>query len=187
MLQYNDKESGNNNTISTSANIPQEEYQPVVPTDTGTRVKIQINDQRTEAQLIKDDNSEQSQTGHSLSQAYEPKKAGIVSDSHNVYPFTRKRRAYKHVPTAKREELIALVHDVGLSIKEAAKKLGINYSISKYIVKSQKLNSLREGVSSIDRLVKADDHKNGHVHPELLQYMTPALRGIHTPQHTIKR
>lgn len=40
MLQYNDKESGNNNTISTSANIPQEENQPVVPTDTGTRVKI---------------------------------------------------------------------------------------------------------------------------------------------------
>ena len=46
------------------------------------------------------------------------------------------KKYYSHTDKRKREQLVRLVEEQGLSIKEASDRLGINYSTAKYIVKT---------------------------------------------------
>ena len=52
------------------------------------------------------------------------------------------KRSYKTVDQAKRKQLVSLVNQDQMTIKEAANRLNINYSTAKHIIKSQKSSSV---------------------------------------------
>ena len=62
----------------------------------------------------------------------------------SVPSFARSKRSYNTVEATKRRELITLVNRDQMTIKEAANRLGINYSTAKHIVKSQRFEAPKE-------------------------------------------
>lgn len=59
----------------------------------------------------------------------------INSESHaNTYE-RRDKRQYKHVEFWKRKAIIDCVHDKSETMKQCAKRIGVNYSTAKHIIK----------------------------------------------------
>ena len=64
-----------------------------------------------------------------------PLKIENVDDNHHQKEIFRTKRSYVPVELDKRSQLIHAVEEEGLTIKEAAHNLKINYSTAKHIVK----------------------------------------------------
>jgi predicted transcriptional regulator len=71
-----------------------------------------------------------------------------------------KKRTYIPILEEKRQELLSLVENEGISIKNAAKKVGINYSAAKSIVKvfkeTGRLSKLSKKHKEVNVLVYVD-------------------------------
>jgi hypothetical protein len=70
-------------------------------------------------------------------------KSKRLSDP-SIPSFSKSKRSYNTVEATKRRELITMVNRDQMTIKEAANRLGINYSTAKHIVKSQRFEAPKE-------------------------------------------